>query len=726
MELVKGVPITEYCDHKKLTVNDRLKLFIDVCRGVQHAHQKGIIHRDLKPSNILVAEYDHRPVVKIIDFGVAKALNQRLTEQTLFTHYGSVIGTMQYMSPEQAKFNQLDVDTRSDVYSLGAVLYELLTGSTPIAKERVQSASFEEVIRWIREEEPSKPSTKVGSNDSSSDKLIDHKADVTRLSRLIRGDLDWIVMKALEKDRDRRYDSASEMGDDLQRFLNQEPVLASPPSITYKTHKFINRNRTAVLGTGLIAALMVIAIGSLIQSHFNRSDRDRIAAEIKLNQISLQAERKETDEKERLHQADQQLREETIPAIESAVESGDNIIAFQLASTAIKQFPSDERLRQVMTTVSSRWVVITDPPNATVRLWAYEQADQQPIAEGKTPLTIDVAKGVYRYRIDREGHETIEGCAGPDVVSLDRLLDPKGTIPDSMVRIPASAAAGIATDFLIDRHEVTNRQFKQFVDKGAYRQEWIWGGAVGFGRSWKEKTAGFVDSTQKPGPRFWENGNYADGEGDLPVVGISWAEAAAYARFREKRLPSIHHWNLACGHELTPAMMTQSNLGTDRLLPVGKSKCIGPFGTLDMIGNVAEWCFNSYGENARTIGGSSFRGPAYTTRANTPLTSGTREDSVGFRCIKLMGPMSQNLFTGLTDDTGTPFDGRDPISDQAFNILRGRFDYDKTKPLNVKLDETQESFFPGVTRETYRFDTAYESQMIAYVYRSSGPIPTNP
>jgi serine/threonine protein kinase len=259
MELVKGVAITEYCDRHHLTPRERLELFVPVCQAIQHAHQKGIIHRDLKPSNVLVTLYDGQPVAKVIDFGVAKAINQRLTEQTMFTLFGQIIGTLEYMSPEQAEMGALDIDTRSDIFSLGVLLYELLTGTTPLERARLRGATYVEILRRIREEETPRPSARLSEpSEALATISAQRKTEPARLAKLVRGELDWIVMKALEKDRTRRYETANGLARDLQRYLAGDPVEAGPPSAVYRLRKFARKHRAALTTASLFAALLVV------------------------------------------------------------------------------------------------------------------------------------------------------------------------------------------------------------------------------------------------------------------------------------------------------------------------------------------------------------------------------------------------------------------------------------------------------------------------------------
>ncbi|HEV8001919.1 MAG TPA: serine/threonine-protein kinase, partial [Planctomycetaceae bacterium] len=314
MELVHGIPITEYCDRNRLTPGERLELFVLVCRAIQHAHQKGIIHRDIKPSNVLVTLHDGIPVVKVIDFGVAKALHQPLTDKTIYTRFAQIIGTPLYMSPEQAEMSGLDIDTRSDIYSLGVLLYELLTGTTPFDRKRLSQAAYDELIRIIRDEEPPRPSTRLShSTETLSVVAAQRRTEPARLSRMFRGDLDWITMRALEKDRTRRYETANGLARDVERYLNDEPVEAGPPGAGYRLRKFARKNRMALRIVGAFLLLLVLgaiastgqAIRATVAERNATSQRD-IARK---NELEASQAREETrKERDKVADANQKLQ----------------------------------------------------------------------------------------------------------------------------------------------------------------------------------------------------------------------------------------------------------------------------------------------------------------------------------------------------------------------------------------------------------------------------------
>jgi WD40 repeat protein len=330
MELVRGISVTAYCDQHSLPMEDRLRLFMQVCQAVQHAHQKGIIHRDLKPSNILVTHHDGRPVPKVIDFGIAKASEVRLTDKTLFTAFEQFIGTPAYMSPEQAEMSSLDIDTRSDIYSLGVLLYELLTGRTPFSSGDLAQAGLEGMRRIIREQEPSRPSTRLQelSEPDVTSAAQRRQVEPARLAGLIRGDLDWIVMKAIDKDRTRRYATANELAADIERFLNGEPITARPPSQLYKLGKLVRRHRVVVTaGTATVAALtagLAVAIWQYREKNHAwqiardaEAEKSRLLDEARVAQKSeahlrTEAERQERAARQRSYAADINLAQQAL------------------------------------------------------------------------------------------------------------------------------------------------------------------------------------------------------------------------------------------------------------------------------------------------------------------------------------------------------------------------------------------------------------------------------
>ncbi len=314
MELVKGTPITRYCDEHKLTPRQRLELFVPVCQAIQHAHQKGIIHRDIKPSNVLVALYDDRPVPKVIDFGVAKAAGQALTDKTLMTGFGALVGTPEYMSPEQASLNNLDIDTRSDVYSLGVLLYELLTGTTPVDKQSLGQAALLEILRLVREVDALRPSAKLSTIDTLPSVAANRGTEPARLSRLMRGELDWLVMKALEKDRARRYETANALSRDIQRYLADEVVEARPPSVGYRLSKFVRRHKGQVIAASLVLLALLGGMVGTTLGLFEAQRQEAIARD-----ETAKKEEALLAEAERVKERDEALRREAKRVFRSAM-----------------------------------------------------------------------------------------------------------------------------------------------------------------------------------------------------------------------------------------------------------------------------------------------------------------------------------------------------------------------------------------------------------------------
>jgi serine/threonine protein kinase/tetratricopeptide (TPR) repeat protein len=343
MEYVKGIPITEYCDATKLSVSERLNLFVQVCSAVQHAHQKGIIHRDLKPSNILVAPYDDKPVPKVIDFGLAKAMHQSLTGRTLHTAHETVLGTPLYMSPEQAQLNNLGVDTRSDIYSLGVLLYELLTGTTPLEKKRFKEAAWDEIRRIIREEEPPRPSTRLSSTNMLASLAACRQTEPLKLTKQVRGELDWIVMKSLEKDRSRRYETANGFAMDIQRYLAGEPVLAVPASASYRLRKFARRHRGALAGAAVLTVALLLALGTAAAS-IGYVVRDRTArqAELERERATRQA-KTEAEVEAALREAEFFRQQTRWPEALAAAQKADAVLKSGEGDSAV-----EERVRQAV------------------------------------------------------------------------------------------------------------------------------------------------------------------------------------------------------------------------------------------------------------------------------------------------------------------------------------------------------------------------------------------
>ncbi|MHC1764441.1 MAG: protein kinase [Verrucomicrobiia bacterium] len=454
MELVRGIAITRFCDENRLSTRDRVEMFAQVCRAIQHAHQKGIIHRDIKPSNILVTINDGVPVPRTIDFGIAKATHPpALTDKTLFTAFAQFIGTPAYMSPEQACMNNLDIDTRSDIYSLGVLLYELLTGHTPFDAKALLAAGVEEMRRTIREQEPVRPSTRLKSmarDDLMNAARLRH-SEPPKLIHLLRGDLDWIVIKCLEKDRTRRYQTAHALADDVERHLRDEPVLARSPSVFYLALKFARKHRIRLaIGAALTSLLAALAV---LATMYWRSSKLAWA------------------------------RAEALPRVIELVKRGDNRAAFDLAGKIQPWISEDPALIELWPRICGDISLTTTPPGAKVWCREYTATNEPWLYLGRSPLEkVMLPRCTYRWRFELESfapHECVADHGldqhGPWHVRLSEEGPDEG-----MVWINAGENR-VATDdfatmrsirvpaFRIDRYEVTNERFQQFVDSGGYR-----------------------------------------------------------------------------------------------------------------------------------------------------------------------------------------------------------------------------------------------------------------
>ena len=489
MELVKGVPLTEFCDANKLSITDRLQLFISICRAIQHAHQKGIIHRDLKPSNVMVTIHDNRPVPKIIDFGVSKALSQQLTEKTLFTAYGQMVGTPIYMSPEQAQFSGLDIDTRSDIYSLGVMLYELLTGTTPLDAQRLRSTAYAEIQRMIAEEEAARPSTRLSTlGDKTAAIAIQRDTEPGKLQQALRGDLDWIVMKALDKDRNRRYESASNFAADVERYLVDESVEARPPSMSYQLQKFVRRNRSIVVTASALFALLCLGLLGTTWGLFEARKQTQNA--IEQEAIAKAASKEATTERDHALKSEQDAIKEKTKAKQA--QAAEEAIAkqrrrelyasdMQLADQLYKgQNGEQKRIEQIL----ASWIPVDDQEDLREFSWRYQWNRLQASADTVVPECKGVAITPAGKMVvtDANGlHEVDENGKKQELISWT-LEDPKSWFSPDGRWVAAKFDSGFDLYHIESRTKALSLPQKgkcSFSSNGKYFAAWKNGAQVG-------------------------------------------------------------------------------------------------------------------------------------------------------------------------------------------------------------------------------------------------------
>jgi len=713
MEWIDGIPITRYCDDHQLPVESRLELFQQVCLGVQHAHYRGIIHRDLKPSNILITEYNHEPVPKIIDFGVAKSHDRDSQSDNPITQADQIIGTLQYMSPEQACANQRDVDTRSDIYALGAILHELVSGEIPLAAEFDAAEILEEHLSVTREMIPRWMSRSLQASEKLDLISDNRRTKPAALIHHIEHELNWIVAKSLEKDPNDRYVTAKSFSDDIQSYRNNLPIEARPPSLIRKANLFVRRHKYQVItGAVTVILLFVMSLTSLVIYIENSTRRTR---ELQLAETSNELERTR-DQAKQLREA----REIVIPQILDLINDQQSVAAYQMMQSLEPRIKADASFKEIMNDLTLTTSFDKLPAGTSVKIRDAASEKNQWMTLGVTPLThIEVPRGPIRIRFEKPGYvsrdfqlkvpQAFDTDACNYLVSNEDQLSGMVWIhgQEQKLEIPVG-------DFWIDRLEVSNEDFQAFVDAGGYQDPSFWKGMI-FDRSgetipWQQAMDSFVDLTGQPGPAGWEHGHYPKEHARYPVAGVSWYEACAYAKFRSKHLPTLHHWKWAADSDQPGIMAAAGNFLSTGPMPCGAMIGVGRFDALDMAGNVREWCHTADDEGKRYNLGGDWNAPHYTFSESFSISPWDRSLKNGFRCVRYpqeSEPSAETLANVAKPKSLDLGPEREP-----FQRLRAMYLYDHDLPLNpviqsAPLNNDMNSRF---RHEVVEITTAYNNE----------------
>jgi tRNA A-37 threonylcarbamoyl transferase component Bud32/pimeloyl-ACP methyl ester carboxylesterase len=652
MDLYEGETLKSKLERGPASIDEAVEITLQMARGLAGAHENGIVHRDIKPANVIVTRDG---LVKIVDFGLAK-----LTGLTMLTKVGSTIGTAAYMSPEQARGGE--IDQRTDVWSLGVVLFEMLTGRLPFRGDH-ESAIIYSILN--EECEP-----------------------VTTLRPDVPDPLARIVTSMLQKDQTLRTPSMTRVLEELSPLQSKEAAAPGTPQIL----KRLKRPLFVVPVLILLAALCLMAYWWI--------DRSR--------KISW-------------------AREQAIPQIEKLGGEEKWSAVYILAKSAHAIIPGDPTLAKLQEWFLGTASITSDPPGAHILWRAYSDSTAEWLSLGETPVSgILFPRGTSIVRLEKEGFEPFEGpVSGADLSTTSITLDRVGTLPSGMIHIPAgkyvldvpgleNIDSATVSDYYIDRYEVTNRQFREFVSAGGYQNRQYW--KYPFKRegkelTWNQAMAVFLDATGRPGPATWEVGSYPEGKADHPVCGVSWYEAAAYSEYAGKSLPTIFHWNIVAGTEFSSEIVPRSNFASKGTAAVGTYRGISRFGAFDMAGNAREWCWNESRGNRYILGGG-WNDLEYTFNDGYTQDPFDRSSTNGFRCIKYTAmDGNKEALERVIDVPARNLANEHPASDETFRYYRSLYNYDRI-PLKATIEST-DSTHPDWTVQKIVFTAAYGNEKMA-------------